>query len=231
MGVYCFEPTLLTSRTDEFTLACFVDFRPWPMIKYKGFNPVVLPATCDLKEPSGIKILGMEISSWIWVVKCRFDFEKPEITCETLKSQSILLRNSGTGVQSLVEFDKNRLVVSLHPKTILLIDNWQLVGNIIDPDPANWDKCWLAPLPDFNFYTFPFVILSGRISYNLLNVRTGEMQVLFNQSGENYHGQEAGFFLKQPNGFSMDFTTKRRNDKGVNEFSWYRFHFRQDLIH
>ena len=81
-------------------------------------------------------------------------------------------------VGSILEYVKDKMLVHVTSRDFLVVQNWQVVNSIHDPDFGNTLKLWLAPLPGFDEKTFPFVIASGWQSYNLINVNDLSMEVL-----------------------------------------------------
>ena len=108
----------------------------------------------------------------------------------------------------MIEYARNKIVVSLHPTDLLMIENWKPVKVIFRMMPNNHSKCYLAPFPNFDMKDFPFLVCSGSESYSLINVRDYKMQNLINASCANVRGQQAFFFKKEEFGYSLHFTTK-----------------------
>ena len=75
------------------------------------------------------------------------------------------------------------------PKDLMIIDDWTVLHTIVDPVSGNTEKFWLSPLPSFDLQTFPFVVSSGNNTFNVVNVKTGDMSVLINGSALNKYGQ------------------------------------------
>ena len=63
------------------------------------------------------------------------------------------------------------MIVHVSPADLLLIVDWRLYSYISDEHKGNHYKTWFAPLPDFNVETFPFIVVSGRESFNLVNLK------------------------------------------------------------
>jgi len=60
----------------------------------------------------------------------------------------------------------------------------------------------MLPLPYYDAESFPFVIVSGMASTNIVNTSTGQMQVLINSGTDGYNGSNMGFFKKLPGSLS-----------------------------
>ena len=114
-------------------------------------------------------------------------------------------------VYAVLEYALNRLLAFIQPTDLLVIDSWQVVYRIEDPSKTNIQKCWLAPLPDFDHESFPFVITSGAESYNIVNVKEGLMNPIVYSPGSHCVAQEAGFFVNEENGISLHFATSLTN--------------------
>ena len=56
--------------------------------------------------------------------------------------------------------------------------DYQVVKRIQESNVGNNDKYWFCALPGFNEVEFPFIVVSGFESFNLVNVKTGNMQIL-----------------------------------------------------
>ena len=85
---------------------------------------------------------------------------------------------------------------------LLIVQDWKVIHEIEDPVPGNTEKFWQLPLPGFDMVDFPFLISSGKESYNLVNVNDGTMQPLIKGSAYNSKAQPPGFIIdKGANGF------------------------------
>lgn len=58
---------------------------------------------------------------------------------------------------------------------LLIVVDWKVIYEIGDNAPGNTEKFWHIPLPGFDIETFPFLMTSGKESYNLINVKDGTM--------------------------------------------------------
>ena len=75
------------------------------------------------------------------------------------------------------------MIVHIIPTDLLLVQNWQVVHLFEDPSRNNIHKFWIAPLPVFNEVAFPFLVVSGSKTFNLINVKDRRMEVLLEQAG------------------------------------------------
>ena len=79
-------------------------------------------------------------------------------------------------VLAVYEYAPSKLLVyAYNSKLLLILDNWQAIHEIKDPNPGNIYKCWISTVPLFDTETFPFIIVSGYESYNIVNVKNGKM--------------------------------------------------------
>jgi len=116
----------------------------------------------------------------------------------------MLLKNEK--VESICEFAINRLVLGIFPRDLIVTQNWQVAHIIKDQNLANSLKHWISPLPGFDKDSFPFLLCSGRKSFNLVNVKNRSMQVLIDSPAVHHNGQTAAFFkAESKNGFSINF--------------------------
>ena len=54
---------------------------------------------------------------------------------------------------------------------MLIIKDWKVVREIVDPEADNLHKSFMMPLPDFDPIEFPWLLCSGQEKYSLLNVK------------------------------------------------------------
>ena len=60
-------------------------------------------------------------------------------------------------------------------KNLLIVQDWKVIHEISEPEPGNTEKFWQEPLPGFDLDYFPFLLTSGKESYNIVNVKDGHM--------------------------------------------------------
>ena len=75
------------------------------------------------------------------------------------------------------------------------MQDWKVIHEIAEQDVGNTDKNWQLPLPGFHMEDFPFLISSGKESYNFINVKDGTSQKLIKGSSENRYAQQPGFII------------------------------------
>lgn len=117
-------------------------------------------------------------------MKCNVNLDTLKFYCEDndITSRSMLIRNEC--VDSVYEFKEDNLLVYVRPD-FLVIKDWQVIHEVADPVPNNTEKYWQSPLPSFHPDAFPFLVSSGKETFNLLNVQTGLMEVLVEGSARN----------------------------------------------
>ena len=121
---------------------------------------------------------------------------------------------------------------------MLVIDDWKITAVIHDSNTINSEKYWISKLPDFDIEEFPFLIVSGRESFNLINIVRATCQPLIKASSKNLYGQTAAFFImasdeEKINGkaaFIMHFATKKITAVNTRLSQWHHMTFRSDFI-
>ena len=76
---------------------------------------------------------------------------------------------------SALEYARKKIIVSLDPTDLLIIENWQPMKIIFRMQPTNTSKYFIAPFPNFDMKEFPFLVCSGSEHYSLINVRDYKM--------------------------------------------------------
>ena len=85
----------------------------------------------------------------------------------------------------------------------------------------------MLPLPQYDAESFPFVIVSGVVSLNIVNTKTKLMQVLIKAPSDSGKGQSMGFCKQFPDGFEFHFLTRSHEEK---KDYWRSMWFDADLI-
>jgi len=106
-------------------------------------------------------------------------------------------------VQACKEYGPNSFCIFADmSQYLLIVQDWKVIHQITESDPGNTEKFWQHPLPGFDMEKFPFLISSGKESYNLVNVKDGTMQPLIKGTGYNSKAQPPAFIIdKGDNGF------------------------------
>ena len=71
----------------------------------------------------------------------------------------------------MIEYADDRMLVHVAPTDLLIVIGGSVVSCLSDPNPGNHQKYWLEVLPGFDVEKFPFVVVSGCQSFNLVNVK------------------------------------------------------------
>ena len=133
--------------------------------------------------------------------------------------------------QGICEYLPNKMAIYARPAHLFIVENWQVMRRIEDPDAKNVHKYAIAVMPDFDLVKFPFLVCSGESSFNLFSVKDYYMEPLVNAATSAMHAQTAFFFEKDNgHGITMHFTTTRSNDENKTLQNWHTMHFQQDFI-
>ena len=81
----------------------------------------------------------------------------------------MLLRNEY--VDGIYEYAENKIVITVYPKNILILEDWHTIRIVIEDQAGNDQKYFIRPLPDFDEQTFPFLVCNGYESMNLINLK------------------------------------------------------------
>ena len=118
--------------------------------------------------------------------------QNKELHCNDKEFNSMLLKQET--ILSALEYARNKIVVSLDPTDLLIIENWQPKKIIFRMQPTNTSKYFIASFPNFDMKDFPFLVCSGSECFSLINVRDYKMQNLIHASCVNSRAQQAFFF-------------------------------------
>ena len=88
-------------------------------------------------------------------------------------TNSLLILNEY--VISVLETSPNNLIVHLFNTDLLIAYNFKVLHRVVESDPGNTSKDQILPLPGYDPETLPFVVMSGRKSLNILNVKIFKM--------------------------------------------------------
>lgn len=129
---------------------------------------------------------GNSIENTTFVARCNMNSD--DLTIDLGSNECAMLLKKEL-VNGMLEFAPNKLVMFINPTDLLIANNWQVVNIIKDPRAGNCMKQWLQPLPGFDSEQFPFIVTSGKQSYNLVNLKTYNMQVLIDTPALFHHSQ------------------------------------------
>ena len=117
-----------------------------------------------------------------------------------------------SSICQLLEVEKNLIVASCEPRTILVFQDWKCVKRYDDSDQGSQYRNfgYLSPLPGFDIQSFPFVACYGLSNINLINLSNNKMEplVLFDHAeATSTFGKQGFFFQKNETGaISLHFT-------------------------
>ena len=108
------------------------------------------------------------------------------------------------------------IVSGRDPNHLFIVLNWKVIHKIIDPDVKNVEKISFTLFPSFSLERFPFMVISGESSINIVNVSTGYEDVLIKARRSVDHlAQTACFFTTDSNKvITMHFTTSGWTEEG-----------------
>ena len=109
-----------------------------------------------------------------WLMKVSMDSDTLKLTCD-YTTDSILLKHSYAW--SCTEYAPNSLILFSDDggDQLILIRDWKVIKVIMDPIAGNGNKNDIRCLPNFDLNKFPFMVCSGKLNYNLVNVKTFEI--------------------------------------------------------
>ena len=116
----------------------------------------------------------------------------------------------GEYIWTIYEFAPNRMIVYSDEDGHLLfiIHDFKVIMTIREPMSGNGSKDWIKPLPQFDLDKYPFLIVSGKETFSLINVKTGTIEDMIKGSPLCSKGSDAAFLVPHQNGFEMHFATR-----------------------
>ena len=109
-----------------------------------------------------------------------------------LDSESIVFKHEAC--HSVCEYLPNKMVIYGQPTHLFIVHNWKVLNKIEDDDSKNIDKHFICPIPNFHEKEFPFLVMSGESSFNILNVKDGHIEPLIMAASSVKNAQTAFFF-------------------------------------
>ena len=91
------------------------------------------------------------------------------------KKEAIYLKNEAC--EAFLEFAPNQMIFTARPVHLFIIRDYQVTQKIDDSNSSNVNKFSLNFFPGFT-ENFQFLVVSGDSSFNLINTKTGHMDVL-----------------------------------------------------
>lgn len=138
---------------------------------------------------------------------------------------------SGTQINSIAQFGENSLILSSHmDKVILVVVDWKIVKEHRPDEVTSFSQSQL--LPNFDWEQFPFILVIGKRSLKLVNVKTGQRDELVLGSANNDSRQKALWFTDLGNDrISLNFCTETRTYEQTFEHNWYNIQFNSDFAY
>ena len=101
----------------------------------------------------------------------RVSYDKDTKTLKDVnrRQEAILIKNKA--IISVYEYAPNKMVVYCYNSCLLIIENWEIKKQIEEKDEHNTNKLSIGPMPGFDEKTFPFIVLTGSSTFNILNVK------------------------------------------------------------
>ena len=168
LAFFC-KPTFDNDNKNEFLVAFYYENQ----VLGSGFDPNKLDKIYYGNHDEGDNSLLM---------KAELNFETLIFKCD-YNEKAMLFKNEY--FHSACEFDINCFLISVSNGSLLIVKNWEVTVSLDDSEPGNNEKYWLKPLPFFDSEKFPLLITSGRLSFNLVNIKTGKMDILIDGSAFN----------------------------------------------
>ena len=78
---------------------------------------------------------------------------------ENMKKKSIVIDDEI--IVALLEYAKEKMIISVRSRDLIILHDWKVVKQIIEPVFSNTLKYWIEPMPGFSEEQFPFLVCSG----------------------------------------------------------------------
>lgn len=164
-----------------------------------------------------------------WCMRWKFDAERLQVGPVDMKTNSILFKTEA--IQGVCEYAPNKFIFYGRQEHLFLVDNWRVTKRINDPDSKNINKYSINMFEGFNLEAFPFIVTSGESTFNLVNVKTGHMEVLIKAATSVLHAQTSIFFVREPDGtVSAHFATTRTTEENKTQQNWFVMSFKKDFF-
>ena len=93
-----------------------------------------------------------------------------------MKNDSILFKTEA--IQGICEYAPNELALFGRQEHIFIVVDWEVKRRINDADIKNINKYSLNRFYGFDKNDFPFIVSGGESTFNIVNVKSGHMEVL-----------------------------------------------------
>ena len=143
-------------------------------------------------------------------------------------------------IQSVEEFDRNKLLVVAYKKNAIGDNRFLLFSNLEFVReywmPANWGLDMVGPsvvdtavlMPGFS-QDFPWILKAHSNQIYLLNLKTRYMKVFGETETACAAPQQAFFITEEPYGFSLHFASKRILANGMSRLKWIHVRFPKEF--
>ena len=115
----------------------------------------------------------------------------------------------------LLEYAEDKLFISVDH--MYLVEDWQSVRVIFDPNLANTFKTQAMLLPGFDEQTFPFIAVTGLESLSVFNVKTCTHQPLLNHKFSAMSGNQSLFFAVDGSGMQVHYAGCMLDKEGTGK--------------
>ena len=102
-----------------------------------------------------------------------------------MKNDSILFKTEA--IQGVCEYAPNELALFGRQEHIFIVVDWEVKRRINDSDIKNINKYSLNRFYGFDKNDFPFIVSGGESTFNIVNVKTGHMEVLIKAATSVLH--------------------------------------------
>ena len=129
------------------------------------------------------------------------DIDRDGLEVSNQDSQSIIFKDEIP--MHVLEYAKDKLFISV--VHMFLVEDWESVRVIFDPNLANTFKTQTMLLPGFDEQTFPFIAVTGQENLSVFNVKTCTHQPLLNHKFRSYPGNQSLFFAVDGSGMQVHY--------------------------
>ena len=165
-----------------------------------------------------------------WVMRWSFDGDRMTTAPRDMKRESILFKTEA--IQGICEFAPDEFALFGRQEHIFIVKDWEVKRRINDQDIKNINKYSLNRFYGFDKDSFPFIVSGGESTFNLVNVKTGHMEVLVKAATSVLHAQTSVFFTTDQTDsvIYMHFATTNTTEENETQQCWYVMTFRPDFI-
>ena len=105
---------------------------------------------------------------------------------------------------------------------IFIMKDWEIIKvHHSKKSQETWEKMgFFMPLPNYSEEDYPFLIVSGKFSVALLNVKTGYFEPLINTKASVSYNQQAFSFQRTKFGVKLNLSTGRSLFNGNKRLEW-----------